>query len=182
MDVDAATQTMIDNIPARTGRSLAEWFAVLDAADLPQHGKAMALLKGEYGMTHGFANLIVALHRHRGVEAGPADIVDAQYAGAKAALRPLCDRLIAAASALGSDVEVAPKRTGVSLRRAKQFALIEAPSRTRITLGLNLRDVEASGRLLAAGGMCTHRMDVSAIEEIDAELLGWLQAAYDRAG
>lgn len=182
MDVDAATQTMIDNIPAKTGRSLAEWFTVLDAAELPQHGKAMALLKGEHGMTHGFANLIVTLHRHRGAEAGPDDLVDAQYAGGKAALRPVCDRLIAAASALGSDVEVAPKRTGVSLRRAKQFALIEAPSRTRIALGLNLRGVEASGRLLAAGGMCTHRMDVSAIEEIDAELLGWLQAAYDRAG
>lgn len=173
---------MIDNIPARTGRSLAEWFAVLDAAELPQHGKAMALLKSEHGLTHGFANLIVSLHRQRGTGAGPADLVDAQYAGAKAALRPLCDQLIAAASALGSDVEIAPKKTGVSLRRAKQFALIEAPSRTRVALGLNLRDVEASGRLLAAGGMCTHRMDVSAIEEIDAELLGWLREAYDRAG
>lgn len=182
MDVDAATQTMIDNIPARTGRTLTDWFAVLDAAGLPQHGKAMAFLKGEHGITHGFANLVVALHRQRGTEAGPTALVDAQYAGAKAALRPLYDRLIAAAGALGSDVEIAPKKTGVSLRRARQFALIEAPSRTRIALGLNLREVEPGGRLLAAGGMCTHRMDVSAIEEIDPELLGWLREAYDRAG
>ena len=182
MDVDAATQTMIDNIPARTGRTLTDWFDVLDAAELPQHGKAMAFLKSEHGLTHGFANLLVTLHRQRESETGPDDLVDAQYAGTKAALRPLYDRLIAAAGALGSDVEIAPKKTGVSLRRAKQFALIEAPSRTRVALGLNLRDVEASGRLLAAGGMCTHRMDVSAIEEIDAELLGWLREAYNRAG
>jgi hypothetical protein len=181
MDVDAATQTMIDNIPAKTGRSLADWFAVLDAADLPQHGKAMAMLKDGHGMTHGFANLIVALHRRRGADTGPGDLIDAQYAGAKAALRPLCDRLLAAASSLGSDVEVAPKKTSVSLRRAKQFALVEAPSRTRIALGLNLRDVEAGGRLLAAGGMCTHRVDVSTLADIDDELLGWLRAAYDRA-
>jgi len=32
MDVDAATQTMIDNMPAKTGRSLDEWFVVVDAA------------------------------------------------------------------------------------------------------------------------------------------------------
>jgi hypothetical protein len=182
MDVDAATRTMIDNIPAKTGRTLAEWFAALDAAGLPQHGKAMAFLKGEHGVSHGFANLIVTLHRQRGTEAGPADLVDAQYAGAKAALRPLYDRLVAAAGALGSDVEIAPKKTGVSLRRAKQFAVIEAPSRTRIALGLNLRDVEATGRLLAAGGMCTHRVDLGALEDIDAEVLGWLREAYDRAG
>ena len=36
------------------------------------------------------------------------------------------------------DVEVAPKKTGVSLRRAKQFALVEAPSAKRIQLGLDL--------------------------------------------
>lgn len=182
MDVDAATRTMIDNIPAKTGRTLDEWFSALDAAGLPQHGKAMAFLKGEHGVSHGFANLIVTLHRQRGTEAGPADLVDAQYAGAKAALRPLYDRLVAAAGALGSDVEIAPKKTGVSLRRARQFALIEAPSRTRIALGLNLRDVEATGRLLAAGGMCTHRVDLGALEDIDAEVLGWLREAYDRAG
>ncbi len=182
MDVDAATRTMIDNIPARTGRSLEEWFAVLDAADLPQHGKAMALLKGEHGLTHGFANLIVSLHRGRGSEPTATDLIDAQYADAKSALRPLCDRLIAAASALGDDVEIAPKKTSVSLRRAKQFAVIEAASRTRIALGLNLRGVEAGGRLLAAGGMCTHRVDLTSLEDLDAEVLGWLRDAYDRAG
>ncbi len=182
MDVDAATQTMIDNIPAKTGRALADWFDVLDAAGLPQHGTAMALLKDGHGMTHGYANLIVTLHRRRGARTGPADLIDAQYAGAKAGLRPLCDRLLAAASSLGSDVEVAPKKTSVSLRRAKQFALIEAPSRTRVALGLNLRGTEAGGRLLAAGGMCTHRVDVGSLDDIDEELLGWLREAYDRAG
>ncbi len=182
MDVDAATQTMIDNIPAKTGKSLADWFAVLDAADLPQHGKAMTLLKDEHGLTHGFANLIVTLHRRQGTESGPDDLIDAQYANGKAALRPLCDRLLEAARELGGDVEVAPKKTSVSLRRAKQFAVIEAPSRTRVALGLNLRGVEPGGRLLAAGGMCTHRVDVSALDDIDAELLGWLRDAYDRAG
>ena len=53
MDVDAATQTMIDNIPAKTGRTLDEWFAVLDDAGLEKHGAALSFLKSEHGVSHG---------------------------------------------------------------------------------------------------------------------------------
>jgi hypothetical protein len=182
MDVDAATQTMIDNLPAKTGKGLDEWFAVLDAAGLEKHGQAMALLKGEHGMSHGFANLVVLQHRARA--AGPTtgdDLVDAQYAGGKAALRPILDRLVDAARGFGDDVEVAPKKTSVSLRRGKQFAVVEAASAKRVQLGINLRGTEPTERLRAAGGMCTHRVDVASLDEVDAELLGWLRTAYDAA-
>jgi hypothetical protein len=50
-----------------------------------------------------------------------------------------------------------------------------------VQVGLNLRGVEPTGRLLAAGGMCTHRVDVTAADEVDDELLGWLRAAYELA-
>lgn len=182
MDVNAQSQTMIDNLPARTGRSLDEWFAVLDAAGPKTHGTAMALLKSEHAVTHGFANLIVTLHRSRGTAAPSGEeLVDAQYTGAKAPLRPLCDRLVAEARVFGEDVEVAPKKTGVSLRRSKQFALIEVPSATRVQLGLNLKDVTADGRLRAVRGMCTHRVDLTSLSDIDDELVGWLRAAYELA-
>jgi len=182
MDVDAATQTMIDNLPARTGRSLEEWFTVLDAAGPATHGQAMALLKGEHGVSHGFANLVASRHRARA--AGPVsgdDLVDAQYAGAKAHLRPILERLVTQVSSFGPDVEVAPKKTGVSLRRSKQFALVEAPSAKRVQVGLNLKGTAPTERLRAAGGMCTHRVDVTGEAEVDEELLGWLREAYDRA-
>ena len=84
-------------------------------------------------------------------------------------------------SAFGPDVEIAPKKTGVSLRRNKQFAVIEAPSATRLQLGVNLRGATPTERLRAAGGMCTHRVDVASAEEIDAELVGWLHEAYEEA-
>lgn len=180
--MDAATRTMIDNLPVKTGRSLEEWFAVLDAAGLEKHGQALAFLKGEHGVSHGFANLVVTLHRSRdAVPASGEALIGAQYTGAKAALRPICDRLIAEAQALGADVEIAPKKTGVSLRRSKQFALVEAPSAQRIQLGLNLRGAEPTERLRGAGGMCTHRVDIASEGEIDEELLGWLRQAYERA-
>jgi hypothetical protein len=179
MDVDAATRTMIDNMPAKTGRSLDEWFVVLDAHPYEKHGEGMAVLKGEYGMSHGFANLIVAQHRARGSAPQTAsDLVDAQYTGAKAGLRPILDRVLAEVQEFGNDVEVAPKKTGVSLRRNKQFALVEAPSAARVQLGLNLRGAAPTERLREAGGMCTHRVDVRTVDEIDDELVGWLREAY----
>ncbi|WP_405217750.1 DUF4287 domain-containing protein [Agrococcus sp. Ld7] len=179
MDVDAATQTMIDNLPAKTGRNLEAWFEVLDAAGLEKHGQAMALLKGEHGMTHGFANLVVLQHRAR--SAGPVtgdDLIDAQYSGAKAPLRPILDRLLAAVADLGADVEVAPKKTSVSLRRHKQFAVVEAASARRVQLGINLVDASPTERLRLAGGMCTHRVDLGSPDDVDAELIDWLRAAY----
>lgn len=178
MDVDAATQTMISNLPARTGRSLEEWFAVLDAAGLDKHGQAVSFLKSEHGVSHGFANLIVTQHRSRGASSSDQTLVDAQYAGRKAALRPVYDRLVTIASGLGEDVEIAPKKTGVSLRRTKQFALIEAPSSTRIQLGVNLRETAPTERLRAATGMCTHRVDVTSVDQVDEEVADWLRAAY----
>ena len=181
MDVDAATQTMIDNLPAKTGRTLDEWFVVVDAAGYEKHGQILSHLKSEYGVSHGFANLIAARALSRGTASTADDLVDAQYAGRKAPLRPLYDRLIAEVSTFGSDVEVAPKKTSVSLRRSKQFAVIEAPSATRLQLGVNLRGAGATDRLRVAGGMCTHRVDVLSAAEIDAELLGWLREAYEEA-
>jgi hypothetical protein len=182
MDVDAATRSMIANMPAKTGRSLEEWFVVLDAYPYEKHGQAMAFLKNDHGLSHGFANMIVAQHRARdSAPATDSGLIDAQYAGSKEALRPIYERLVAAAGEFGDDVEVAPKRTGVSLRRSKQFALVEAPSATRLQLGMNLRGITPTERLREVGGMCSHRVDVRSLDEVDAELVGWMRQAYEIA-
>lgn len=172
---------MIDNMPANTGRSLDEWFAVLDAAGLEKHGEMMAMLKTEHGVTHGYANGIVLQYRSRGTSTADDDLVDAQYAGAKAALRPIYEALRAAALALGSDVEVSPKKASASLRRSKQFALVEPASAKRIQLGLNLRGVEPAGRLEASSGMCTHRVSLTSVDEVDDEVREWMRRAYEQA-
>ena len=179
--MDDTTRKLLESLPAKTGKSLDEWSAVLQQTGLEKHMQMVGFLKTEHGVTHGFANSIALLHRERGVERTDDDLVDAQYAGAKQALRPIHDRLVEVARSLGDDVEIAPKRTSVSLRRSKQFALIEPASAQRIALGLNLGDVPSTGRLLAASGMCTHRVDVRTLDEVDDELEQWLARAYARA-
>ena len=72
----------------------------------------------------------------------------------------------------------------MSLRRSKQFALIQPSTATRVDVGLILKGVEPLGRLEASGSfnaMFTHRVKVGTPAEVDAELIGWLRRAYDEA-
>ena len=100
-------------------------------------------------------------------------------------LHPLYDRLAAEALRLGPDVEIAPKKANVSVRRKKQFALLQPSTKTRLDLGLILKGRPAEGRLEASGSfnaMFTHRVKIEKAEDIDPELLGWLKDAYAEAG
>jgi len=172
--------TMMANIPEKTGRRLEEWLALLKAKDFAKHGEIMAFLKGEHGVTHGFANLIAAESKKSGAD--NADPVAAQYVGAKAGLKPIHDAVVEFAKSLGSDVDIAPKKTSVSLRRKKQFALITPATKSRVDLGLALKGVEASGQLETYNAMCSHRVRLEAPGDFDSEVQGWMREAYDRAG
>ena len=174
-------QSMVDNLMKNTGRSLEEWFVVLDGTELTKHTELMNHLKQAYGVSHGFANGIVLRYRERGTAASDDDLVGAQYAGAKAALRPIYDAIVAAVTAFGADVEVVSKRTGVSLRRSKQFAVVEAPSAKRVQLGIQLKGDAITDRLLAGNAMCSHKVNLGQVEGVDDELVGWLREAYERA-
>ena len=181
---DKMVQSMIDNLPEKTGRSLPEWLKVVKAARLDKHGQIVAMLKKEHGIGHGYANLIAHQHLSGDKSAGGDDLVAAQYAGPKADLKPIYDAVTKIVTGLGKDVEVAPKKTCVSYRRSKQFALIQPSTRTRVDLGINLKGVQPSGRLEASGSfnaMVTHRVRLEKKADVDADVKKWLKAAYDAA-
>ena len=171
--------TMLANIPEKTGKTLDEWIAVIRASGLEKHGEIMKLLKGEHGVSHGFANLIVSKSKETGEE---VDLVAAQYSGAKADLRPLYEEIAKYAQSLGGDVELAPKKTSVSLRRKKQFALITPATKTRIDLGLALKGDKPHGRLENYNAMCSHRVRLESGNDFDDEVKAWMTEAYSRSG
>jgi hypothetical protein len=180
---EAAAATQLKNIEQATGRTVAQWQTLVAGTGLTKHGQIVGYLKSEHGLTHGNANALAHKVREIG-SGGPTsadDLLAAQYAGLKAALRPIHDELVTAAQALGDDVTVSIKKTSVSLRRGKQFALIEAPSSKRVELGLNLRQTAPTARLRAAGGMCTHKVTLIDAAEVDDEVVSWLRDAYDQA-
>jgi len=171
--------TMLANIPEKTGKPLDEWLAIISNSGLDKHGAIMKLLKGEHGVTHGFANLIASKALESGEE---VDLVAAQYSGAKEALKPLYEEILAFAQSLGSDVEVAPKKASVSLRRKKQFALITPATKTRIDLGVALKGDDPVARLEAYNAMCSHRIRLETSTDFDDEVKDWVREAYSRSG
>ncbi len=183
--LDEATQTMIRNLEEKTGKSFAAWQQLARASQLTKHGEIVKFLKTEHGLSRGYANLVA----HEVLQSAASnfaedDLIAAQYAGAKAALRPVYDALVAALQGFGNDVEFAPKKAYVSVRRKKQFACLQPSTATRFDVGINLKGVTPAGRLEASGSfntMVSHRVRVSNVHEVDAELLAWLRQAYEQA-
>ena len=111
-----------------------------------------------------------------------ADPLDAIYAGAKQPLRALHDAVMAKVAKFGA-FEIAPKKANVSLRRKKQFALIGPGTKGRLEIGINMKGVVGTDRLIAQkpGGMCQYKVWLSTKAEVDGELLGWIRQAFDGA-
>lgn len=180
--MEKALQTMIDNMPEKTGKSLTEWKLILKKNSFEKHSEAVNYLKKEHQVSHGFANTIVTLSKEEHVN--PVDLVTIQYRG-KEALLPIYENLLKVVKNFGADVTITPKKASVSIIRKKQFALIKPATKTRIDLGLKLRDKPMTDRLGSSGPfgtMCTHRVQLSDVNQIDIELKAWLQEAYNEAG
>ncbi len=176
-------KTMIANMKEKTGKTLPQWVKLARASKLEKHGAIVKWLKSEHGMTHGFANLVAHETLQSSAAASGADeLIAAQYSGPKAALRPIYDELIARVGKFGSDVEVAPKKAYVSLRRGKQFAIIQPSTKTRVDVGINLKGRAPEGRLEKSGSfnaMVSHRVRLETRSDVDGQLVGWLREAYE---
>lgn len=183
-DIDAATASMIANLEANTGRSLADWTALAKGSGHTKHGQMVAWLKADHGLTHGYANLVA--HKAMASDAGSQgsnDLMMAMFEGPKAAMKPAYDKVAAIVDGLGG-VEFAPKKGYVSFRRSKQFGLAQPSTKDRLDLGLTLKGVEPSGRLEKAGSwnaMVTHRVRIASADEVDAEVAAWIRQAWEAA-
>lgn len=183
--VDKATETQLLNIQSKTGKTLDQLFEIIRISGLLKHTEILEMLKKELNLGHGDANALGLAYK-KSVETPKSksdDVLDEIYSGPKAALRVIHEKLIAELEKFG-DFEIAPKKGYVSLRRKKQFAMIGPGTKQRIEIGINLKGLIPGDRLLElpAGGMCQYKVLISSVDEVDGELLEWLQSAFDHAG
>ncbi len=186
-DLETTRATQLTNIAKKSGKSLDDLATIVRSSGLTKHGELREMLKSEHGLGHGDANLVISVVQARAErgERGSASLdesVGGYYSGAKAALLPIHQRVMAELAQLGH-FEIAPKKTYLSLRRRKQFATVGPATNGRVDVGLNLKGVQGAGRLeaLPPGGMCTHRGKLTVPSDVDETLLGWLAQAFDQA-
>lgn len=184
--MDQAEKTMIENLFKNTGKSLEHWIEIVKQKDFAKHGDIITFLKDEYSFSYGFANLVA--HKSKGSDAGSvndtSELIVKQYKG-KEHLMPIYETLMAVILNFGNDIEVAPKNAYVSLRRKKQFALLQPATKNRFEIGLIIKGQEAKGVLEAiptASAMCSHKINIEKNSDITGEVLEWIKLAYDRAG
>ena len=195
-DPQAATITQLKNIQARTGKTIAQLHAAVAASGAAKHGEKRSWLMEQFKLGYGDANAVALFigkplpDLGAGAPAAPApapaaegDPLDAIYSGAKAPLRPLHEEVMAAVHSLG-DFEEAPKKSYISLRRKKQFAMVGPATKDAVEIGLNAKDLPPHARLKVQppGSMCQATTRIGSATEVDAALKGWLKRAYDAAG
>ena len=179
--MDKALKTMIDNLPEKTGKSLSEWKKILKEKSFAKHSEGVKYLKAEHNVTHGFANTIVTLSKEENNSS--EDLIENQYNG-KENLIPIYKELITFIKSLGNDVTITPKKGSVSIIRKRQFVLVKPATKTRIDLGFKLKDISTTERLENSGPfgtMCTNRVKISELKEIDGELKKWIKEAYEQS-
>ena len=180
-------KTMAANLEANTGKTLEQWTAIVKKSGKSRHGEVVSWLKGDHGITHGYANLIAhsAFKSDATAQtAAGADLVSEMFAGDKAAMRPIFDAIMKQVRSFGSDIEEAPKKGYLSLRRKTQFATLHPSTKTRFDVGIKLKGVAPAGRLEPAGSwnqMVSHRVRIESVSEVDKELIAWIRKAYDAA-
>lgn len=174
------------NLSEKTGKTLEEWIDIVKKSGPPALRERAQWLKSEHGITTNYARAIAARTEGKGGTESydPEAFVEEMYAGNKAGLRPIYEKLLQLGFELGNDVKACPCKTFVPIYRNHVFAQIKPTTQTRIDLGFALKDMPATGRLIDTGGFAkkdriTHRIPITSPDEINSEVKHWLKVAYN---
>ncbi len=112
------------------------------------------------------------------------DLVTELFKSPKEALKPIYETLVAQVEDFGEDVGVSPRKAYTTIRRSKQFAIFKPSTTDCLDIGLLLKGVDETDRLLTGkqfSGMMTHCVAIHQLSDFDSELKRWLKDAYDKA-
>jgi hypothetical protein len=183
---DEMMSAVSESLAERTGRPLAEWVALVQASGIDplDQNAVRRWLRTGHGVPQNSQWAIAdAAAREAGwMRPGVAEYIDGQYTGAKAALRPIYDRLAAAIEDFGDDVSVEGRGSYTPFVRGRQFAAVAAATRDRVDLGLRFTDPPAADRLQPASGpgQATHKVALRSVDDVDDQVLHLLRLAYEQ--
>lgn len=185
--LDKARITQLNNIQQKTGKTIGEIQNEIQSSGLQKHGELRKMLMERYNLGFGDATMLVHFAQQtdgqtaaEAAQATPEEILAGIYTGSKTGLLPLHVLVMAKIDQMGN-YTVAPKKGYLSLRRKRQFAMIGPGTKGRLEIGLNMKNMQGSHRLIEqpAGGMCQYKIFLTSVQDVDDELLGYIKSAFD---
>jgi hypothetical protein len=186
-------QDWVASLKAKTGRSLDEWIVLIKKSGPADEKARREWLKKEHKLGTNSAWWLAARASGKPSEEESPEAylraaeryVEEMFVGSKSGLRPIYDALLHLGLSMGKDVKACPCQTIVPFYRKHVFAQTKPTTRTRIDLGLCLRGVKPPKRVIDTGGAAkgnriTHRIEITSVKDIDAELKRWLKTAYEQ--
>jgi hypothetical protein len=186
-------QEWAEELPEKTGRTLQQWAELVNKLESKVRKERIAYLKEKHGLGTNPATHIVeyatdslswdgdpAIYLQQAVK-----YVDGMFAGPKAALRPIFEKVLTAARKLGKDVKVCPCKTIVPFYRNRVFAQVKPATKTRVELGFVLKDEPFKGLLKKnpranEKDRIQHIIPLETANDVTPEVLKWLKKAYDQ--
>lgn len=181
----------MEKLKERSGKTLEEWIEYVKKNGPSTEAERRTWLKNTHGIQTTYATWIAERAAGKGWEDSDpekylqtAEHYVEEMFEKKPALKPLYDKLLEVGFSIAKDVKACPCKTIVPLYRNHVFAELKPSTKTRLDLGFALRDMPAQGRLIDTGGFAkkdriTHRIPISSLEDIDAEVIKWLKKAYE---
>jgi hypothetical protein len=188
----AMVQKWVEDLPAKTGRTLEEWAAMVRASRLKDRKERIAWLKEEHKLGTNSAWFIEDYTNNRATWDGDPKVylrqaplyVDGMFAKGKEWQRPIFEKLMAAARALGPDVKVCPCKTIVPFYRAHVFAQVMPATKTRLEFSVAIGGRKPTGKLrpnprAKGNDRLTHQFVIESEKDVTAEVLKWMKVAYE---
>src|SRR5262245_3767313 len=163
----------------RTGADVETWNQRIKVEGFTTEQELRAWLTAR-GVT-GYAQSLLVMERFGYPDfllASADELIQGQYAD-RPQLRPIFEAIVAAAAGLG-EVIIQARKTYVSLVSPRRtFARVQPTSRSRVDLALRLAGQEPGGRLRPSKihESMPLQIGLATPDEVDAEVLGWLQQA-----
>jgi Domain of unknown function (DUF4287)/Domain of unknown function (DUF5655) len=179
-------QAYLDNVKAKTGKTTEDFARLAAQKSLAKHGDIVKWLKSDFSLGHGHATAIAGVLTRQGTPTSSAEEkIQRLFDGKKKHWQEPSEKLIARMTEFGADFSASAGGTYVSLLRAgKKFAILQPSSTKRLDIGIKLKGVAADEQFESArnwNAMVTHRVRVSAPNQIDRKVVFWLKRAYDAA-
>lgn len=169
---------MMEKLLSETGKDYKAWVKILQKEGPEGFKQQLGWLREEKGLKYNLAQIIAAIHKNDGepVYGNPAKLINEQYTGKKADMRPLFEALNKKILQSFSDAELHVCKGYVSYVAKRQFATI-IPGREEVKLGLGIKEHPIKSELVQPlkgakpSDKISHYVSIRSEKEINKKLL-----------